>query len=222
MSARSKNFLVVGLLLVGLSSLAQAQNMILLKDINGNPWRTDSYANVKGSPYMTNDWVEGYLRLNKSQQPLKNIQLKFNTYTNELIVLKSNTAIVVSNVTEFGWKGATGDSLKFKIVNVEGHKPGTFFQELFMGENKLYKHTLTTMIQTSAGYSDARKIDEFVTSGKLYIVNTSGSFEIRNKKDLKKALSGYGEKLDKILEARNISIKNDSEVVSLLKDVETK
>lgn len=222
MLARSKKLFILGLTLVGLSSLTHAQNMILLKDVNGIPWKTDNYANVKGSPYMTNDWVDGYLRLNKSQHPIKNIQLKFNTYTNELIVLKSNTAIVVSNVIEFGWKGTTGDSLKFKIVNIEGHKPGTFFQELFLGENKLYKHTLTTMIQTSAGYSDARKIDEFVTTGKLYIVNTSGSFEIRNKKDLKKSLSAYGEKLDRLLEGRTISVKNETEIISLLKDIEKK
>ena len=191
---------------------------ILLRDVTGIPLKVDENENVEGSPYIIDNWTDGYIWL-KNSRPI-HIQLKYNTFKNELVVFKDNAALVVTNAESFGWIGSNKDSINFKKVVFKGNDNLFFVRVLYTGKNSLYKRISTTKSLESAGYSDARKIEKYNTTEKLFLVGPQGAFELRKVKDLKNALSQYGDAVDPIMKKYDVSLKNEKSVIDTLTEIE--
>ncbi|WP_443943685.1 hypothetical protein ACJVDH_12230 [Pedobacter sp. AW1-32] len=214
-----KNYLI--LLLIGaIVSKTKAQSLFM-QDVNGTPIKTNVYADVKGTPYLTEDWMKSEVTAadGKVFGPL---DIKLDLISNQLI-FKGKDGIAMS---------FTQDIPTFKILNSDtaipasvfkkglssskGLSPANYVQILVDGPMTLLKKT-GKIITESREYNSATVEKTISSTTNFYVKSENGEVVPlqTDKKSLIKLFGTKGEKMKTYIEEGKLNSKEESDLIKI-------
>ncbi|MCS7019205.1 MAG: hypothetical protein RMJ87_10080 [Cytophagales bacterium] len=185
------------------------------------------YRGFLNSPYLFDAWTKGEL-LFKNGTKYSDIDMKLNTYNDELMVRKRDTgdSIVVDKtaIQQFSLTDSKGKTMLFRKLSEPETKQAVFFQVLHEGNQyTLLAHHKKTILQADykGAYSAGRYYDEFLPSVNYYLVTNQSPEWVKLKtqeKALLKTLNDQtGSLKNYIRENRLNPSKNQEDLVQLVK-----
>ncbi|QKJ32098.1 hypothetical protein HQ865_20795 [Mucilaginibacter mali] len=202
--------LVFTTILLAVSIAGKAQ---FYQDIKGNAIKENTSADVEGSPYLSKDWADGSVTVDKGVY--KDLKLKYDLKDDAVIFAgKDNAPMNFSDpVKRFSLNGrvfANG----FPVVGPQGKN--AYYEVLSDGKTKLLKHYVKH-IQESKTYGSAAVNREYVQT-ETYFVFNDGKM-IPAKADRKTLLDIFADKtaqLDAYAKANKINFKKDTDLGKLV------
>jgi len=164
------------------------------------------YEGVKGSPFYFEDWASGAVELENGLK-IKDLQLKFNTYENELIVNRSGAFYLQKNdIKSFTIQEKTsGESVSF-IKLPHPKKADTFQYYKLLYDGKINLIELTKVIFEKAnfegGYSNDKRFDEFKKYQEIYYYAPPNNNPVKIKTSpsgFSKVFPKHGDKIKKYI-----------------------
>jgi hypothetical protein len=217
MHASFKTFAITCILYVGLSSQTTAQ---LIQTDQGAPFIGTNYTDIKGHPYLFENWTEGTVKLTNGKS-YTSVQLKYNLLRDELFFKDIKTeqllAFVIP-VVEFKLnEKEQGSSLYrngYKAINENTEK--SYYQVLFDGGTQLLKRT-SKKINEEKPFNSASTIKSFEVLTFYYISNNNTLIKIRkDKKSVLTALANQSAALEKYIQEKSLNLKNEEDLIQLI------
>lgn len=106
---------------------------------------SESYSSIKGSPYLTDDTINGYVVLNNGST-IKEVPMQFDAYRGEFVVINDESEEIYLDGRFYQEVGYTheGETKMFRKVNPE--KPDLFYEVLFDNQGlAFFKETKVTL-----------------------------------------------------------------------------
>jgi hypothetical protein len=175
---------------------------------------------VEGCPYLNEQFISGVVTLNSGIK-YSGIPLRYNIY-NDLIEFKSKSGKVFNiNNPEAITELTIGDS-KFIFTDCRSNKKNEkLFVEVISDYNVgLLKHYRMKLLD--ARKAETHKPDQppmLVKIPSEYFIRKSDgtSQHFRNKKELLELLSDKSDKIDELIKQQKLSIKNENDLLAILK-----
>ena len=188
-----------------------------LRDFNENE-------GIVGELYLFENWTNGAVNLIGGTS-FKNLNLRYNIYTDELIVKKEGLTKPIilekNKIKSFTVVDPTSlEELTFTVQKV--NNSNVFVQTIYLDKTGLFLQKSTKLIaadNNSQAYGSGQQFDKYVEDNKYYLKDKNSSelkeiklkksdvFSILNKKDL---LNAY-------VKTNKLKIKNQDHLVKLLK-----
>lgn len=199
-------------LILGLSSVSlQAQSLVV--DATDRPIMPKEYTNLKGSPYLYDDWVKGEVRLANGVE-YKDIFLMYDQVIDQLSFTykKDKPQAFVDPVASF----IIGDRA-FRRDVMSQNKPlaEEFFEVLVDGEVKLLKRTNKKVLEEIA-LAVATKQKNIYTTTSYYLVVADKMVKVNNKKSVTKALGKHQNTVEKYIKEKDLNLKEEQDLVDLM------
>ena len=193
----------------------------LLQDrITGKYYRQTAYTDVRGTPYLYDDWRPSLITYNDGLQ-LKNVKIKFDLYENTPLFLRNDSAFeFVNEVAEFVIYNPGGDSVVFRNGFNEGDGIGrkTYLQVVEDGKIVLAKHIVRMKVERKE-FNSASTIVEFSSpQPALYVFYADKGKKV--KKDESVLRDGMKDKWDKIsqyMQTKGLSMKKEADIVTAVR-----
>jgi hypothetical protein len=191
----------------------------VLQDTNGRPIFAKQYIDVQGSPYFSDIWLQGSVRLSDGKF-YENMALRYDLVGDQLIFksLAGEPMNFVLEVNEFKLLSTAAEELNFR----NGFKPAdegtekTFYQVLSDGETPLLKRTWKKVIEQKP-YTSATIEKSFRQLESYYLVKQGTPVRIKkDRKAVLEILTDYHSQLDQFIKLNNLNLKNDPDLVSLI------
>ena len=221
---KAKILILIVFTFVVISVKAQVQNYMLGVDEYidyANIKRTNSpgsqpYDNIKGSPYLFEDFITGKIKL-KDGKTYEG-PLRYDIYANK-IEFKSSAGEVFSVINpETIDKIFMNESRLIFIPDNKNVQEGNYYEVLIEGEfSLLVKHTTILKDPVPAKPYYAAKPAMFVTKeNNFYLLSeNSGLVEIKNKEDLAGIDTNRGDEISKYIKENKMKLSNRSDLIEL-------
>ncbi|WP_299706860.1 hypothetical protein [uncultured Pontibacter sp.] len=197
-----------------LSFTASAQ-VEMIQDFMGRPIEIKQYVDVKGSPYLTDDWQAGSVKLDNGKI-FEGLQLKYDQIEEELMFLNKaeEAQLFVDPIAEFTIIGRT---FRRGYTPADGATPKTFYQVLADGETQLLKRT-SKKIYEEVPYGTATKIKNIIENETYYLADAEGKLtKIRkDKKAITNALSNKKSELEDYVKANRLDLRQEGDMAKLV------
>lgn len=176
-------------LTLGSSFSTNAQGIQNLTDISGTVMKTNTYSEIKGSPFLTENWAQGNVKF-VNGRILTNIALKYDQVKDELLFKgKDNEEYYFSDlISEFDISYAkTQGDVKQRFIN--GFTPSknltekSFYEVLVDGKVRLLKRSNKTITETKE-YNAATSVKE-INENVAYYIGKAGDAAPLKKNDIK-------------------------------------
>ncbi len=176
-------------LTLGSSFSTNAQGIQNLTDISGTVMKTNTYSEIKGSPFLTENWAQGNVKF-VNGRVLTNIALKYDQVKDELLFKgKDNEEYYFSDlISEFDISYAkTQGEVKQRFIN--GFTPSknltekSFYEVLVDGKVRLLKRSNKTITETKE-YNAATSVKE-INENVAYYIGKAGDAAPLKKNDIK-------------------------------------
>lgn len=176
-------------LTLGSSFSTNAQGIQNLSDISGTVLKTNTYSEIKGSPFLTENWAQGNVKF-VNGRVLTNIALKYDQVKDELLFKgKDNEEYYFSDlISEFDISYAkTQGDVKQRFIN--GFTPSknltekSFYEVLVDGKVRLLKRSNKTITETKE-YNAATTVKE-INENVAYYIGKAGDAAALKKNDIK-------------------------------------
>jgi hypothetical protein len=213
-----KRFLLSGFL-CGLINLANAQNIVQLKESQGMPLRSKSYAEMKGNPYLTKSWSKAIVK-QADGQVFKDIDVKYDQLEEQLIFKTASGQELgfAVPVTEFKISyEENGASTTKTFVNgfapFRGSTDKTYYELLYDGSVKLLKKNIK-QIESQRAYNSAVTTQTISERVKYYYALNNELVEFkRDAKFVNDAFGGKATAVQKYIKDNNLDLKKDEELI---------
>lgn len=207
-------FIAILLFFSLLPAFAMAQ---FLADINGRPIVMQQYTDVQGSPYLTENWTKGLVKLHTGKTYAE-VALKYDQVADQLLFRgeRDEAMSFVDAVEQFSIR--VGDEER---VFRSGFKPAektsasTFYQVLYNGKIQLLKRCLKQITEEQA-FNSATKV-KTISENPVYYLASQGQ-PLKFKKDKKSVLSvmeDHAGEVEKFIASEKINLKSDADVIKL-------
>jgi len=187
---------------------------VLVLDATGRPIMPKEYVNLKGSPYLYDDWVKGTVRLANGIE-YKDIYLMYDQVKEELNFTYKDGKVqkFVDPVAQF-----TLEDRKFRrdLIGENNSLVDGFYEVLVDGEIKLLKRSSKRIVDelTHAVATKERRIQE-VTS--QYLLIKGELVKVKdNKNAVIKALGTHKAALEAYIQKENLKMKDEQDMVKLI------
>ena len=215
--------LVFSAALVCAAAASASAQFVALNDHMGVPVRAKSYTDVKGSPFLFEDWVRGTVTVANGTK-FERVNLMYDQVADELVFKseKGETKTFVDQVKEFSFKQEKDNVLVSEKVfrngftPIDGAKPYTFYEVLVDDKTKLLKRTSKSIMEEMS-YSSAVKVKSFQTSTSYYVARDNKLTKIKN--DKKAVLAALGDKqteLEAYIKTKKPDLKKDEDLANLV------
>lgn len=188
------------------------------------------YKGFLNSPYLLESWAKGDLFF-KNGTKYSDVDLKLNTYSDEVIVRKRDTgdSIIVDKaaIQHFTLVNGQGQQMLFRKLTDTETKQSGFYQVLHEGSKyTLLAHYKKTILKADfkGAYSAGRYYDEFLTSVNYHLVSKNSSEWVKlktNEKALLKTLNDEDGKLKAFIKEQKLNpAKNQEDLVRLIQQAD--
>jgi hypothetical protein len=188
------------------------------------------YKGFLNSPYLLESWAKGDLFF-KNGTKYSDVDLKLNTYSDEVIVRKRDTgdSIIVDKaaIQHFTLVNGQGHQMLFRKLTDAETKQSGFYHVLHEGSKyTLLAHYKKTILKADfkGAYSAGRYYDEFLTSVNYHLVSKSSSEWVKlktNEKALLKTLNDEDGKLKAFIKEQKLNpAKNQEDLVRLIQQAD--
>ncbi|MBD1362191.1 hypothetical protein IDJ77_00085 [Mucilaginibacter sp. ZT4R22] len=187
------------------------------------PVPTLDYAELKGTPYLYEDWQQGSVKLANGVSSKDKMLVRYNL-VNDMLSFKDNASgeemAFVVPVEEFTINDNSGDRPVVRLFRsyqgIAGSTPSGFFEVLSDGKVQLIKKQ-SKLITESIHIGASGMTRSFNDKTKYYLVNNGNAVSVKN--DKKSILAVLGDKqaqLEGYINANNINFKNDRQLGKLV------
>ncbi|PKV67431.1 hypothetical protein [Pontibacter ramchanderi] len=198
-------------LLLGSGAFAQTE----IVDYMGRPVMAKQYLDVKGSPYLDDEWQEGWVKLQDGRE-YAGVRLKYDQVADELMFSnkKGEAQLFVHPVVAFELN---------KRLFVSGYNPvdatplTAFYEVLVNGPTQLLKRT-SKWVHEEVPYSSATKVRSIIEQQNYYLSDREGRLT-KLKKDRKSLLQALGRKqadLEKYTKANRLDLRQEQDMAKLV------
>ncbi|HLR77130.1 MAG TPA: hypothetical protein VK106_05680 [Balneolaceae bacterium] len=205
------------------TAMAQMDNQVVMNTselVSGQGVRVVTIDTYEGSPYLTDDFVKGYILL-KDGVRTQNILLRYNMTNNQVEFLRKDEV--------YGIKGAKIDGFiiiarPFDIVFKNGFRNNKHFdgdallRVMYDGTNKLLAQHKSQLMKNISSYGVAGDINKYVSDTDYYLITVDGKVhEIELKKDdILNLLPHHHKELLKYVNKNNLSFSNKQNLKKIL------
>jgi hypothetical protein len=197
------------------SMQASAQSE-LISDYMGRPLMLTQYTDVKGSPFLYDEWKEGFVEM-QSGKAFSGVKLKYDQVEDELMFLnsKGEELLFVEPVVKFELnkrhfhKGYTA---------TDGTPPTAFYEVLVNGPVQLLKR-ISKKVYEEVPYSSATKVRSIIATEAYYVSVAEDASLIKIKKDKKsllQALPGKKIELEQYVKDQLLDLRQEAHMVILM------
>lgn len=184
------------------------------------------YEGVRGTPYLYDQWKPGNIYLNDNTL-IKNVNIKFNIYTDELMYLNSSSgdSLIIDRTMINKFEiidDLTDDIILLEEINTKPVKSSkkTFVKVIYEGKSKLILKYIKSFTKANykGAYATGNKYDEYNDDQQYFIfIDENNPVKIKlNKKSVIKALAVKEDEVKVFINERNLSLNNENEVAELL------
>lgn len=195
--------------------------------IEGAVWK--NFEGIKGDAFYNDDWQKGYILLYPNHY-YKGISLRFNLYTNEIFFLLDSTVLVVSPnipVVEFGISDKS-DSNKVTIFRcgypaINNNTAKTFYSVVVNNRIALLRHYDKRIIEATNSIGAFER--KFIDSELWYIYDSLENKMVqikKNKSSLLAALPEHSDKIQTIIQQKNLRLNTQEDWSILLNELNDK
>ncbi|MDX1671932.1 MAG: hypothetical protein R3211_06295 [Balneolaceae bacterium] len=188
----------------------------------GDVMRTFQSREVKGTPYLSNEWVQGHIIINENANT-ESIYLRFNSYQNRVEFARDQNAYAVDSkkIDGFVLYASDGRIIFRNGFTSDKHdiEPSTLLRVIQDGNTKFLCHHKTTLKEDLPTYGSATKKDEFVSNQNFYIVDSDGTFHEIKKLKAKHVLGILDDKKKEIKEfvrTNNLDYSKESDIARIV------
>jgi hypothetical protein len=188
------------------------------------------YEGQRGTPYFIPQWIKGEMEFADGRM-FKDTPLKYNSYSKELMMIRpggDSLIIYPYQVKNFAITDATSTFQFKRFPNVSTTEKNisrdTYFLVLYEGKTSLLKLVSKTIRKADFKdpYSNGIRYDKFEDNNSYYILKADNSLS-KVKMNKKSLLSTLEDKqgLPDFLKRENIEIRNESEMVNVVKQYDS-
>lgn len=185
---------------------------------DGSPVSSIKYENITGSPYLTDDWSTGLVKL-QSGKTYKEVKVKYDQVADELHFENQGKELAFINpISEFKLAVAAGEgrSKDLYFKNGFASDPKAFYQVLADGKVSLIKKNRKVIVdKTPFNSATAVKIIEPQTKYYLHINNKLEPVK-NNKKSIFSALSDKKDLLEEYIQKESLNLNQDGDFGKLI------
>lgn len=193
-----------------------------INDLQVQPIRLPVLAEVGGSPFMTTEYQMATVEIG-DKRLVKNVPVKFNIYNNAMMVLKDGADMKLELFETVTYNITANDGSSRQVTfkqgypEIDNHNDKAVYQILSMGPKLHLLKFMSQKVEDAATLGDYSR-REIVTSQQYYIYTPGG--EIRkissSKKSLVEALPAYAAKIEEVIKANQLNLKNESALTELV------
>lgn len=215
-----KKFKII--LLAGLFSVTlnlETLKAQFVEDFRAKAVLEKQYTDVKGSPYLMDDWATGIVKL-ENGSTYKDIPLKYDQISGDLLFKdKSGRTLAFADpVEEFKFTdNQKGDMLLrsgFKPVDANTNQ--SFYLVLYDGGTVLLKDLKKNMVQHRA-YNSATTVKSIVETPAYYLVLNGELVKFKkDKKSIISVLNSAAIQLEKYMKDNDLNLKEDKDLAKLI------
>lgn len=215
-----KKFKII--LLAGLFSVTLNQKTLkaqFVEDFRAKAVLEKQYTDVKGSPYLMDDWATGIVKL-ENGSTYKDIPLKYDQVSGDLLFKDGSgrTMVFADPVKEFKFTdNENGERLLrsgFKPVDVNTNQ--TFYLVLYEGGTVLLKDLKKNMVQHRP-YNSASTVKSIVETPAYYLVLNGELVKFKkDKKSIISVLNSAAIQLEKYMKDNDLNLKEDKDLAKLI------
>lgn len=187
----------------------------LIADQMGNPVFEKRYTNIKGSPYLQNDWATGSVKL-RDGRSFDGMKLKYDQVEDELLFLGDAEKEMTFSVpvTEFTLQDKT---FRRGYPVGDGAPANAFYEVLEEGKMSLLKRTSKKVIEEPA-YNAASSVKSIRTNENYYL--TASNLQLtkikKDKKAVLAALPDKKEELENYIKDQRLDLRQEQDLVKLI------
>ncbi len=195
---------------------------VTIDDLLVRPIKLPALQEVGGSPFMTADYQKGSVTIADNKTAL-NIPIKFNIYSNAIMIEKDGQGQKLESFEIVSYSLTGNDGSAKQIVfkqgypEIDNHNDKSVYQVLSMGPNVHLLKYLSQKVEDAPTLGDYSR-REIVTTEQLYVYTPGGSI-IRikaNKKSVVEALPALSSKIEEVISANHLNLKNESAITDLI------
>ncbi|SEK62863.1 hypothetical protein [Parapedobacter koreensis] len=180
--------------------------------VGGKPLTGESYLDVKGSPFLFEDWKTGNVTLDNDTE-YKNVQLKYDEVEDRLIFQnhKGISQMFMKPVKSFVIyvDGNSGDSVLFS-TQFSSNKTG-FHQILASGDVYLLKKVKKVLMDEKQ-YGSAKTIRNVVPSTKYFVYKGGQLTEVKlNKRMLSEVFKDKQSEVTQYIADKRLNLKDEKD-----------
>lgn len=202
--------------------LSFSLNAQVLEDANGRPMLARSYTDVQGSPYFTDSWMKGSVRM-EGGKTYAGVELKYDMVADELLFKNAKGEMLgfVDPVQEF--RLVTADHPEAAVLLFRnGYKPTAdvsakgFYQVLSDGQTP-FARRLSKKVLENKPYGSATTTRTFEEVTSYYVIKSGLPVKVRkDRKALLVALGDYSDELDEFIRINKLNLKSDADFILLM------
>lgn len=212
-----KTIKITILLLLVLVGFSKAQ---YIQDVQGRPVFEKSYVDVKGSPFLFNNWILGDVKLENGATHA-NVPLKYNIVDDILYFRApkdSSLLEFVIPVIRFKFNEAFGGALFSKgFPAIENFTNQSYYQVLYDGKVKLLKKQIKTILENKP-YNSATTEKSFLESNLYFALKGGEMQKLRPaKKSLLQLFTDKEAQVEDFIKKEKIDFKSDEDLAKVFK-----
>jgi hypothetical protein len=203
----SKKLLLISCLLW---SAANAQMAVSADVLGGTPLSGQSYMNVKGTPYLLENWEKGSVTL-ASGKKFENLDLKFDQVINQVIFQDTDGSMKAFNQPIATFTIGKDGSEHVFLRGVDG----IFYEKLLTGKISLWKKNHKTLIDEKP-YGSATMQRNVLNNVTYYTGDLTTLVKIKNdRKSVLELLADKGPEVEAYMKKEKLSTKSESDLVRI-------
>jgi hypothetical protein len=212
-------FLLTGFFVAaGLVTMAQEAS---IDELQVKPMRLPALAEVGGSPFMTNEYQTGSVAIAENKT-VPNVPVKFNIYSNAIMIQKNGEEMRLESfelVTYTETVNGQAKQVMFRqgYPEIDNHNAKAVYQVLSMGPKVHLLKFISQKVEDAPTLGDYSR-RELVSTQQLYIYTPGGEIKrIKNsKQSVVEALPALSSKIDEVISANKLNLKNESAIAELV------
>lgn len=204
-----------------LSNINILKAQIYQNALNGIAYKEQNFGDVKGSPYVFDNWSVGTVQTTKGV--LDNVDIKYSEFEDQVFFKnkEGQTMQFADPIIDFTmlYKGNDKQiSAHYRngYSNIPGLNSKSFFEVLADGKCQLLKKT-TKKIKQEVVYGSTESDKNFIATNRYYIETPEkGILVKKDKKSILAALAGKQAELETYIKNNNIDFKSDEDLIKLI------
>lgn len=195
-----------------------AQFIQNISDIQGKPLIERTYSDVSGTIFLFDDWIKGTVEQG-SKTSYKDVDLKYNTYSDELFFKNPKDGAMLSFVSP-----ATAFSLNVNgkidiyrngFPEIDNFNTKSYYQVIFDGGIKLLFKSYKTLIQVKP-YNSTTTEKKFIDNSVYYILNGNVMTKFKpSRKDFLEIFSSKSNEIDAFIKKEKIDFKQHQDLTKV-------
>lgn len=209
---------------IAVSAVAQTttDNTTDIEVLQVKPIRLPALQEVGGSPFMTADYQTGSVQI-AEDKTVKNVPVKFNIFSNAIMVQKDGQDMRLESFKIVSYDETANDGTLRHVMfsqgypEIDNHTDKSVYQVLSMGNKVQLLKFLSQKVEDAATLGDYSR-REIVTTQQLYIYTPGGEIKRikASKQSVVEALPALSAKIDEVVAANKLNLKNESDITELV------